>query len=199
MPLGPRFRLAAVTTALLLGLLTALSGCGEEPEGPLAKPTSEPSASATSSEEPAATPPAVPDASNDEAGRRAFAKWFVEAFAYAFGTNDPSPITEVAATEKRVRCSTCTAFEDFLAEREEKGVTLQPSTYEVKQIFPTSKVKDVYVYTMLTRRPAYADVAEDGTRTNKNPADKAYPIEVGLRWNDGAYELTGWTAGKGRE
>ena len=196
MHLGPRFRLAASAAALLL----AVTACGseEDTEGPLAKSSESPSASpsATTSTR---TPPPVPEATDDEAGRRAFAKWFVEAFAYAFATNDAGPITEVAATEERVKCSTCTAFAEFLQDRQDKGVTLQPSSYVVKKIFPTGKVKDVHVYTMTTERPAYADVARDGTRTNEKPQDNAYPIEVGLRYHDGAYELTGWTAGKGNQ
>lgn len=62
----------------------------------------------------------------------------------------------VAATEERVKCSAYTAFAEFLQDREDKGVTLQPSTYVVKKIFPTGKVKDVHVYTLITKRPAYA-------------------------------------------
>jgi hypothetical protein len=193
--LGPRFRLAAGLVALLL----SATACGSEeaPEGPLGKKAESPSASPSASDGP--TPPPVPTPTDDEAGRKAFATWFVEAFAYAFATNDADPITDVAATEERVKCSTCTAFAEFLQEREDDGVTLQPSAYVVKKIFPTGKVKDVHVYTLLTKRPAYADVAEDGTRTNEKPTDNAYPIEVGLRYHDGAYELTGWTAGKGNQ
>jgi hypothetical protein len=194
-PLGPRIRLAACLSAVLV----TASGCGDDetPEGPLAQKsgTSSPSPSASSSPE----PPPVPEATDDEAGRRAFARWFVEAFAYAFATNDATPITDVAATEKAVECGTCQAFADYLADREEKGVTLQPSRYVVKKVFATGRVEDVHVYTLVTRRPAYANVSRDGTRTDKQPTDDAYPIEVGLRYHEGAYELTGWKAGEGRQ
>jgi hypothetical protein len=141
----------------------------------------------------------VPEATDDEAGRRAFARWFVKAFGYAFATNDAGPITDVAATEKAVECSTCTAFADYLEEREDQGLTLQPSTYVVKKVFASGRVGDVRIYTMITRRPAYATVSEDGETTDKKPTDEAYPIEVGLRYHDGAYEITGWKAGEGRQ
>jgi hypothetical protein len=194
-PLGPRSRLAAGLAAVLL----AATGCGSEeaPEGPLAKKPESPSASPSASSAP--TPPPVPEPTDDEAGRRAFAQWFVQAFAYAFATNDPTPITDVGATEKRVECSTCTAFAEFLEEREAKGLTLQPSEYDVKKVFPTGRVRDVHIYTLITRRPAYSDVSEDGATSKPYPTDKAYPIEVGLRYHDGAYEITGWTAGKGNQ
>lgn len=194
MSLGPPARLAGGLSALAL----AVSACGsEESEGPLAEKSESPSSSPSASSSP--TPPPLPEATDDEAGRRAFAKWFVEAFAYAFATNDASPITDVAATQKGVECGTCTAFAEYLQERKQEGVTVQPSEYVVKRIFATGKVKDVTIYTMVTRRPAYANVSEDGTEIDKKATDHAYPIEVGLRYHDGAYEITGWKAGKGRQ
>jgi hypothetical protein len=189
-----------VAVVALTAALALAAGCGEgEPaEGPLGGET----ASASPSESPSATAtaPAVPQARADtRANREAFARWFVDAFAYAFATNDVEPILDVAATEEKVKCSTCEAFADFIGDREAKGLTLQPSEYRVRRVFETGKVGDVHVLTMITDRPAYANVDEDGTRSGAQPRDKAYPIEVGLRYHQGKYELTGWTAGEGDE
>lgn len=193
---GPRLG-AALAAVLLVG-----SACGQEaPEGPLGSDgtasSSSPSPSASAS--PTAAAPAVPAGKDDEAGREAFARWFAEAFGYAFATNDPTPINDVASTEKGVECGTCQLFSDYLAQRKKDDVVVKPSSYRVEQVFASGKDKGAWIYTLVTARPAYANVKGDGTVVDKHPADGAYLIEVGLRWHDGAYELTGWTAGKKKD
>lgn len=197
MLLGLRHLAAVSATTLLLATLGAC-GSDEEPEGPLAKGSKSASPSAAAKADPTAPP--APEAGKDTAqAREDFARWFVDAFAYAFATNDVEPIMEVAATEERVRCSTCEAFAEFIDEREAEGITLQPSAYTVKKVFETGKVRDVRILTLVTDRPAYANVDEDGNRTDPAPRDRTYPIEVGLRWHQGKYELTGWKAGEGNK
>ena len=34
---------------------------------------------------------------------------------------------------------------------------------------------------------------------DRQEADPAYPIEVGIRWGGDGYEITGWEAGKKKE
>lgn len=199
MLLGLR-HLAAVSATTLL--LTTLTACGseDEPEGPLAEGSKSASPSAEATAEPA--PPPVPEAGKDTAqSRKEFVRWFVDAFGYAFATNDAEPIMEVAATEKSVRCGTCEAFEDYLEEREsDDGLVVEPSTYEVKDLFLTNALTNgVAVYTVITDRPAYANVTEDGSVRDRQEADPAYPIEVGIRWGGDGYEITGWEAGKKKE
>jgi hypothetical protein len=192
---GALLRLGVATGALLL----TLTACGDEPpEGPLGK-GGESSSSPSASASPTATAPTPPAATDDARGREAFARWFVQAFSYAFATNDAAPINAVAATEKGVECGTCSLFTDYLATRKSDGVTVQPSEYVVKKVFESGRDKGAAIYTLVTERPAYANVKADGTVVDKHPADKAYLIEVGLRYHDGAYELTGWTAGKKTE
>jgi hypothetical protein len=190
---------AALAAVLLLG-----SACGEEaPEGPLGsdgKVSSSSSASPSASASPTAQPPAVPAAAKDSAaGREAFARWFAQAFGYAFATNDPTPINDVASTEKGVECGTCQLFSDYLEQRKKDDVVVKPSSYEVEQVFASGKDKGAWIYTLITARPAYANVKSDGTVVDEHPKDGAYLIEVGLRWNGGGYELTGWTAGKKKD
>lgn len=199
MLLGLRHLAAVSATTLLLATLTAC-GSEEEPEGPLADSSKSASASAAAKAEP--TPPPVPEAGKDTAeARHEFLRWFVDAFGYAFATNDAEPIMEVAATEKSVRCGTCEAFEDYLAERErDDGLVVEPSTYRVKDIFAVNALTNgVAVYTVITDRPAYANVTEDGTVRDRQNADPAYVIEVGIRWTGDGYEITGWEAGKKKE
>jgi len=193
-------RVAAV--ALTTALLAALTACGsaDDSEGPLADTSR--SASPSPSESTGPTPPAAPEVAKDtEKARKAFARWFVDAFAYAFATNDPSPIMEVAATKKAVRCATCDAFAEYLEEREaDDGLVVEPSTYEIEKLYNTGRaMEDVWVYYAVTNRPAYANVTEDGTVRDRQETDPAYPIEVGLRWGGDRYEITGWTAGEKEE
>jgi hypothetical protein len=197
--LGLRHLAAASATTFLLATLTAC-GSGGTPEGPLAEGSKSASPSADASTEP--TPPPVPEAAEDtEKGRKAFARWFVSAFAYAFATNDPGPIMDVASQERPVQCDTCAAFAEYLEEREaDDGLVVEPSRYEVTKVFNTGRaMEDVWAYTLLTKRPAYANVTEDGEVRDRQEADPSYQIDVGLRWGDDGYEITGWIAGKKKE
>jgi hypothetical protein len=197
--LGLRHLAAVSATTLLLATLAAC-GSEDEPEGPLADGSKSASPSAQAAAEP--TPPPVPEAGKDTAeARTEFVRWFVDAFGYAFATNDAEPIMEVAATEKSVRCGTCEAFEDYLEERErDGGLVVEPSTYEVKDLFLVNALTSgVNVYTVITDRPAYANVTEDGTVRDRQKADPAYPIEVGIRWGGDGYEITGWEAGRKKQ
>lgn len=199
MLLGLRHLAAVSATTLLLATLAAC-GSEEKPEGPLSEGSKSASPSAAAKAE--ATPPPVPEAPKDTAkAREEFVRWFVDAFGYAFATNDAEPITEVAATEKSVQCGTCQAFEDYLEEREsDAGLVVEPSVYEVKNMFLTNALTNgVYVYTVITDRPAYANVTEDGTVRDRQKADPAYPIDVGIRWSGDGYEITGWQAGKKKQ
>ena len=189
-------RLATALVAVLL----AVAGCGsQQPEGPLggsSDPSTSPSPSASASPSAVAEPPPVPPATDDEKGREAFARWFVEAFAYAFATNDPGAINDVAATDAAVQCRTCQLFTTYLEQRKSDGVVLRPSAYVVKKVFPTGRANGLYYLTLVTDRPAFANVKDDGTVVKRFPGDPAYPIEVALRYHDGAYELSDWTAGR---
>ena len=186
------FRRASRLVAGLVMLVLAATACGEdEPrEGPLAKKSESASASPS---EPAATAPPVPRATDSEAGRKAFATWFVRALAYANGTNDPKPINAVAASDDKVSCSTCRAYTKFLKDRESKGVTMQPSTFEIRRLFGTGQIGNgVHAYTATVSHPAAVDVQEDGTVVKKYKPSNNFRIEVGLRFHDGAYEVAGW-------
>jgi hypothetical protein len=184
-------------TALAAVLLTTL-GCGSEPpEGPIGAASDQASPKASASSSPAPSVPAVPAATDDAKGREAFARWFAQAFGYAFATNDPKPLKDVASTQAGLECGTCDLFADYLAQRRSDGdVTVQPSRYDVKKVFESGRDRGAWIYTLITERPAYENVKADGTVVDTHPTDKAYLIEVGLRYHDGAYELTGWTAGK---
>ena len=171
MLLGLRHLAAVSATTLLLATLTAC-GSDEEPEGPLSDRSRSASPSASAKAEP--TPPPAPEATKDtEKARQAFARWFVEAFAYAFATNDPSPIMDVASQKQPVQCDTCEAFAKYLEEREtDDGLVVRPSTYEVTNVFNTGRaMEDVWAYKLLTKRPAYANVTEDGTVRDRQDAD----------------------------
>jgi len=197
--LRPASRPAALPAVLLATLLLIVTACGgDEPkEGPLGKKSESPSASPT---EPAATAPPVPRATDNEAGRKAFATWFVKALAYANATNDPKPITAVAANADKVTCSTCRAFATFLEDRERKGITLQPSTFDIQKMFNTGQIENnVIVFDAIVSHPASADVKEDGTVVKKYPPSDNYLIEVGIRFRDGAYEVAGWKTTEGKK
>ena len=194
MPLG--LTRAAATAAALTTLLAAATACGSDPkEGPLADPTasSTPSASAT----PDVRPPEVPAATDDEKGRRAFATWFVQALAYGNRTNDGGPILDRAIQDRGLHCSVCDDYRDYLAERERKGITYQPSTYRVKRVFKTGAQQGVVIYDLVASEPAGRDVAEDGSVVKRYPARPKQLIEVGIRYRDGAYEISGWKVGAG--
>jgi hypothetical protein len=188
--LGPVSPLAAV----LAGLLLVPTACGEDPpEGPLGKKSDTPGAdaSATPSQP---SPPELPQATDDQAGQVAFAKWFTRAFAYSLVTNDSTILSDVGSTGKQ-KCTTCEDYADFLADRKASGIASTPMSYRVTKVFPTGKVGDVSVYTMMTVRSPYKNVDSSGRTIVSYPETKAYPIEVGLRYHQGAYELTGWSTG----
>ena len=196
MRLGLRVGAAVLTTALLL----CVGGCGDEAdEGPLGasseKSTETPSASAT----PDDTAPELPPATDNEKGRRAFATWFVQALAYGNRTNDPAPLTEKAIKDPELSCSVCASYETYLRERQADGITYQPSTYEVKQIFRTGKQQGIYVYDLLVSEPAGRDVKQDGTVEKRYPANPRQLIQVGFRFDDGGYQISGWKVGEGAQ
>jgi hypothetical protein len=192
-------RLGLPTRAVaVVALLLSVSACGSEPEeGPLAEQGdgSSPSASAT----PTVNPPEAPPATDDEAGRRAFAQWFVQALAYGNRTNDAAPILERAIKDPELSCSVCEDYQAYLADRESHGISYQPSTYAVKRIFKTGQQQDVVIYDLIASEPAGRDVKKDGTVVKRYPARRQQLIEVGIRFRDGAYEISGWKVGKGAQ
>jgi hypothetical protein len=185
---------SAVAASAATGLLLTASACGSDPkEGPLAKKSDDPTASAS----PEAAPPAKPAMTDDAAGRRTFAHYVLDALTYAYETNDPSPITDVAADTATQHCRMCATFADYLANQKAKGQTLAGSSYPVKKIFDTGQVaKGVWVLDVVSDAPAYAQVDAAGTTIKHFPPQKGYVIEVGMTYDDGSYRLTGWKAGE---
>jgi hypothetical protein len=188
-------RAAAVTVAVLIGV----PGCGSEPEeGPLDGAKAD-APETTSSAAPREQPPEVPPATDDAKGRRAFAEWFVQALAYGNRTNDPGPIVERAIVDPELSCTVCESYETYLAERESKGITYRPSTYDVKRVFETGRQQGVHVYDLIAADPGGQDVDEDGTVVKRYPANARQLIEVGIRFTDGAYQISGWKVGRGAQ
>lgn len=176
--------------------LLATAACGSEgsDEGPLTAGSDEqPSASAS----PSAKPPAPPRAGKDKAGREAFARYVVKSLSYAYATNDPSPISDVAADTETQQCQMCDTFADHLAEQESKGHSLVGSRFPVKQVFDTGQVAEgVWVVDVVSNTPAYREVDADGKTVKRYPAEKGYIVEIGMTFNKGSYQLTGWKAGE---
>jgi hypothetical protein len=184
---------AAVAAALLL----ATSACGGDDESPIKLGKQSESTSVSPTASPGAIAPTLPRATNDKAGREAFARYFVQAYAYAFATNDAGPVTDIGATEKSVVCSMCAKLVDYTKKNDADGLTLKPSRFPVVKVFDQGEVQNgVFVVDVISNRPAYSVVDESGRATKRFPAKKGYLIEVGMRFRDGAYELTGWRAGE---
>lgn len=66
-------------------------------------------------------------------------------------------------------------------------------------MFETGEQQGVHVYALIAREPAGKDVQEDGTVVKRYPARQKQLIEVGIRFRDGAYEISGWKVGKGAQ
>jgi hypothetical protein len=186
-----RATVAAVASTVLL---LAVSACGSDPkEGPLATKGDDPTASAS----PEAAPPAKPATTDNASGRKKFARYVLDALSYAYETNDPSPITDVAADTATQHCRMCATFADYLANQKAKGQTLAGSSYPVKKIFDTGQVATgVWVLDVVSDAPAYAQVDAAGTTIKHFPAQKGYVVEVGMTYDKGSYQLTGWKAGE---
>jgi hypothetical protein len=191
--LGLAFHAAALGAAVLL----VTSGCGSgAKEGPIATGDGD-DPNPTASASPTLKAPEVPPATDDEQGRRAFATWFVQALAYANRSNDATPIVQRSIEDPKLSCSVCDSFEKFLADRQAKGISYQPSTYDVKRIFKTGQQEGAVIYDLIASEPASRDVKQDGTVVKRYPANARQLIEVGIRFHDGAYEITGWKVGQG--
>ncbi len=183
-----------LTAAAAVLLVTSACGSSDDEEGPLAvggDPT--PSASAS----PAAQAPTPPEAGNDKQGRHAFARYVVEALSYAYATNDPGPINEVAADTATQQCQMCATFTDHLAEQKSRGQSLVGSRYPVASILDTGEVAPgIWVVDVVSDTPAYREVDADGKTLRRYPAQKGYVVEIGMTFNKGSYQLTGWKAGE---
>lgn len=188
---------SAVAASAATVLLLALSACGSEPEeGPLGTTDvkgEEPTASAG----PTAKPPAKTATTNDAKGREQFARYVVQALSYAYATNDPTPISDVAADTATQQCTMCDSFADYLEDQKAKGQTLAGSSYPVKQITDTGEVaKGVWVLDVISDTPAYTAVDAAGKTVKRYPAEKNFVVEIGMTYNKGSYQLTGWKAGE---
>ena len=187
---------ASVAASAATVLLLALSACGDEPEeGPLG--TKGEDAPSQASATPTATPPAKAETRNDAQGREQFARYVVQALSYAYATNDPTPITDVAADTPTQKCQMCAGFADHLADQKAKGQTLAGSSYPVKKIQDTGEVaKGVWVVDVISDTPAYTQIDTAGKTVKRYPAEKNFVVEIGMTYNKGSYQLTGWKAGE---
>jgi hypothetical protein len=195
--LGLAARAAVATTVAALLLGTSACGSKEDSDVPkVAARDDSPSASPS----PTATPPVAPAAArNTSAGRIAFAKYFVKASNYAYGTNDATPITAVAATGKRTRCDMCADLSTYLDGQQAKGLHLEPADLPVGHAYETAHIlHNVWVVDIESSAPKRADVDASGHAVKTYPAKDPYIIEVGVAWENGHYRLTGWKSGENK-
>jgi hypothetical protein len=189
----------AVTGALLLACTAcggsdkpAASSGGSASDSPSASST--PSPSPTESSGPAQpTKPSVPTPTNNKAGRIAFAEYVLHAFEYGFGTNDATPITSVALKTGKLHCASCDAWARYLKRQKSKNQTRQPWALPIKSSVDQGQVQPgLNVVDLLVRRPALADVDTAGTRHRPQKAQPNYLYEIGMTWQDGRWQMTGW-------
>jgi hypothetical protein len=193
-------------------LLLGCAGCGGAAAGgqassnspstspsPTSTPTSSPRPSATPS--PSASPtgpvgptkPTPPQPTNDRAGRIAFARYVVHAFEYGFGTNDPSPIMSVALRTGKLHCASCDAWARYLRKQDRKGLTRRPSTLPVTKATDLGQVQPgLDAVNLQVRRPRLADVDRAGRPHRVQKAIPDYLYEIGMSWQDGRWQMTGW-------
>lgn len=199
MPTAVLSRFSLAVTGLLLLACAACGGSDDPKSAPSAKASDSPSASASPTPSPTPTGPAQPtkptppSPTNDKAGRIAFARYVIKAFEYGFGTNDVSAISSVQLTTGKLHCASCDAYARYLKRQKSKGQTRQPWALPVKQAFDQGQVQPgLNVVDLLVRRPKLADVDTAGTRHRPQKAYPNYLYEIGMTWQGGKWQLTGW-------
>jgi hypothetical protein len=192
-------RARCAAAAVVATVLVAVSGCGSEQHdvklGDDAKASSTPSASPSASASPQAAPPVPRAGANSRARRIAMAQWFVHAYNYAYATNDPEPLNAVASAQ--YGCGECSRLTTYLQDQEKAGLHLDPAALTVGRTFETARARsNVWIVDIESRAPRRFDVDASGKHVHTYPAEKSFPIEVGISWEDQQYRITGWKAGE---
>jgi hypothetical protein len=141
--------------------------------------------------------PAVPShASDTERNRRAFATYVVSAYQHAIRTNDAGPLTAVAASDPDVRCVLCEGFADESRRLAGQDRYVPDLQITVDRVFLADRLDHgVLEYFVSTHASRAVERSRAGRAGRTYPANDSLVFDVGLRWHDGAYELTGLKAG----
>ncbi len=117
----------------------------------------------------------------------------VHAFEYGFGTNDPSPIMSVALRTGKLYCASCDAWARYLRKQARKGLTRRPSTLPVTKATDLGQVQPgLDAVNLQVRRPRLADVDRAGRPHRVQKAIPDYLYEIGMTWQGGRWQMTGW-------
>lgn len=197
----------ALRSAACLALLGSLAACSAEATtGPTERPS--PSIGATPTPAPASEPDtsgvnpakepasAVPPAARDtERNRRAFAAYVVKAYQHGIRTNDAAPIMAVAAPQKEVRCVLCEGFAEESLELAQQNRYVPGLRITVDRVFFVDRLDHgVLEYYVDTHAGRATEMSRTGKPGKVYAADDSLVFDVGLRWHDGAYQLTGLKA-----